>query len=80
MGHDLVSMRTALLVTGALGVGLLLGGVPLRALVPLLFIVPCAVMMIMMMRGMGGHGGQDDTDQQANASQRPPERGGKPRD
>lgn len=40
----------------------LLAGVPLAAFLPFLFLLACPLMMVFMMRGMGGmHGGEDHT-------------------
>jgi len=52
-------MRYLLVAAGALVVGLLAAGTPVRSLLPLLLLLACPLMMVIMMRGMGGHGSHD---------------------
>jgi hypothetical protein len=54
-------MRYLLIAAGALVVGLLAAGTALQSLLPFVLILACPLMMVVMMRGMGGHAGQDDT-------------------
>jgi hypothetical protein len=56
MKHNALT-RYILVAGGALVVGLLAAGTPLRSLLPLVLVLACPVMMMFMMRGMGGHGG-----------------------
>jgi hypothetical protein len=51
------STRYLLVAAGALVVGLLAAGTPVRSLLPVVLLLACPLMMIFMMRGMGGHGG-----------------------
>lgn len=48
-----------LVAAGALVVGLLVAGTPVQALLPYVLLLACPLMMIVMMRGMGGHRGHD---------------------
>jgi hypothetical protein len=50
-------MRYLILGAGALVLALLLTGTPLKAVLPYLFLLACPLMMVFMMRGMGGHSG-----------------------
>jgi choline-glycine betaine transporter len=54
-------MRYLLIAAGALVAGLLAAGTPLQSLLPFVLILACPLMMVVMMRGMGGHTDQDDT-------------------
>jgi hypothetical protein len=48
-----------------LAVGLLVAGTPVRSLLPILLVLACPLMMMFMMRGMGGqegHGGAPSPD------------------
>lgn len=49
-------MRYLLVAAGALVVGLFGAGTPVQALLPFLLVLACPLMMVFMMRGMGGHG------------------------
>jgi hypothetical protein len=59
-------MRYLLVAGGALVVGLVAAGTPVRSLLPLLLLLACPLMMIFMMRAMGGHG-SDHGGPQADA-------------
>jgi hypothetical protein len=48
-------MRYLLVAAGALVVGLLAAGTSLQSLLPYALILACPLMMVFMMRGMGGH-------------------------
>jgi hypothetical protein len=48
--------RYLLIAGGALVVGLLVSGTPVQSLLPLLLLLACPLMMMVMMRGMSGHG------------------------
>lgn len=61
-------MKCLLVAAGALTVGLLVAGTPIQTLLPFALLLACPLMMIVMMRGMGGH----DGGQQHYAA--PPER------
>ena len=50
------TMRYVLVAAAALVAGLLLAGSPVQAVLPFLLLLACPLMMIVMMRGMGGHG------------------------
>lgn len=50
-------MRYLLVAAGALVVGLLAAGTPLQSLLPFVLLLACPLMMVFMMRGMGGHSG-----------------------
>ncbi len=52
-------MRYLLVAGGALVVGLLVAGTSWQSALPLIMVLACPLMMIFMMRGMGGHGGSD---------------------
>jgi Protein of unknown function (DUF2933) len=54
MLHD--RMLTYLLAAVAIGTVLAIAGVPLAALLPYALLLACPLMMIFMMRGMGGDG------------------------
>ena len=58
-------MRYLLVAAGALVVGLLVAGTPLQSLLPFVLLLACPLMMIVMMRGMGGHGGEHGDDSTA---------------
>ena len=61
-------MRYLLVAAGALVVGLLVAGTPLQSLLPFVLLLACPLMMIVMMRGMGGHarhGGEHGHDSAA---------------
>jgi hypothetical protein len=61
-------MRYLLVAAGALVVGLLVAGTPLQSLLPFVLLLACPLMMIVMMRGMGGragHGGVHGHDSAA---------------
>jgi len=49
-------MRYLLVAAGALVVGLLAAGTPVRSVLPVVLLLACPLMMVFMMRGMGGHG------------------------
>jgi hypothetical protein len=53
-------MRYLLIAAAALVVGLLAAGTPVQSLLPFLLLLACPLMMVFMMRGMGGHGGDHD--------------------
>ena len=54
-------MRYLLVGAAALVAGLLIAGSPVQSLLPLLLLLACPLMMVVMMRGMGGHGsGHED--------------------
>jgi hypothetical protein len=48
-------MRYVLVAAAALVAGLLLAGTSVQALLPFLLLLACPLMMVVMMRGMGGH-------------------------
>jgi Flp pilus assembly protein TadB len=50
-------MRYLLVAAGGLVVGLLVAGTSVQALLPFLLLLACPLMMVFMMRGMGGLGG-----------------------
>ncbi|WP_204299951.1 DUF2933 domain-containing protein [Actinoplanes campanulatus] len=50
-------MKYLLVAAGALIVGLLAAGNSLQSALPLLLALACPLMMVFMMRSMGGHGG-----------------------
>ena len=56
------TMGYVLIAAGALAVGLVVSGTPLQSLLPLVLLLACPVMMIFMMRGMGGHSHHDQGD------------------
>lgn len=50
-----------LVVAAAVAAVLIAAGVPLASFLPFVFLLACPLMMIVMMRGMGGmHGGRED--------------------
>lgn len=49
-------MRYVAVAAGGLVVGLLAAGTSVQALLPFLMLLACPLMMVLMMRGMGGHG------------------------
>jgi hypothetical protein len=49
-------MKFLLVAAGALVVGLLASGSSLQSVLPFLLLLACPLMMVFMMRGMGGHG------------------------
>ena len=54
-------MPTYLLAAAAIAAVLVIAGVPLAGLLPFALVLVCPLMMIFMMRGMGGkQGGSDD--------------------
>jgi hypothetical protein len=57
-------MRYIGVAGGALVVGLLAAGTPLRSMLPFVLVLACPLMMMFMMRGMGGHGGHDGVPSQ----------------
>ena len=63
------SMRYLLVGAAALVVGLLIAGTSLQSLLPYALILACPLMMVFMMRGMGGH-----TDHGAEHAQARPAR------
>jgi hypothetical protein len=50
-------MKYLLVAAGALVVGLLAAGGSLQSVLPFLLLLACPLMMVFMMRSMGGHGG-----------------------
>jgi hypothetical protein len=56
MKHNAL-MRYIAVAGGALAVGLLVAGTPVRSLLPFVLVLACPLMMMFMMRGMGGHEG-----------------------
>jgi len=52
-------MRYLFVAAGALVVGLLVAGTPVQSLLPFVLLLACPLMMVFMMRGMGGHAGHD---------------------
>ncbi|MEV0901603.1 DUF2933 domain-containing protein [Actinoplanes sp. NPDC049802] len=50
-------MKYLLIAAGALVVGLLAAGSSLQSVLPFLMLLACPLMMLVMMRGMGGHAG-----------------------
>ena len=58
-------MRYLLVAAGALVVGLLVAGTPLQSLLPFVLVLACPLMMIVMMRGMGGRSGEHGDDSTA---------------
>ena len=53
-----------LVMAAAAAAVLIAAGVPLAAFLPFVFLLVCPLMMVFMMRGMGGmHGGEDHTGQ-----------------
>ena len=62
------SMRYLLVGAGALVVGLLIAGTSLLSLLPYALILACPLMMVFMMRGVGGptgHGAEHTQDRPA---------------
>jgi hypothetical protein len=53
-------MRYLVIAGGALLAGMLVAGTSLQSVLPFLILLACPVMMIFMMRGMGGHADQRD--------------------
>ena len=51
-------MRYLLVAAAALVVGLLAAGTPVQSLLPYVLLLACPLMMVFMMRGMGGHAGR----------------------
>jgi hypothetical protein len=64
--HD-TRMRYLLVAAGALVVGLLAAGTPVRSLLPLVLLLACPLMMVFMMRGMGGGHGSDHSGSHGDA-------------
>ena len=58
---DGTHMRYLLVAAVALAVGLFAAGTALQSLLPFVLILACPLMMVVMMRGMGGHADQGDT-------------------
>jgi hypothetical protein len=56
------TMTYVLVAGAALVAGLLLAGSPVQALLPFVLLLACPLMMIVMMRGMGGHGDGHSND------------------
>lgn len=52
-----IHLRYLLVAAGAMVVGLLAAGTSVQSLLPFLLVLACPLMMIFMMRSMGGHGG-----------------------
>jgi hypothetical protein len=50
-------LKYLLVAAGALVVGLLAAGSPLQSILPFLLLLACPLMMVVMMRAMGGHDG-----------------------
>ena len=48
-------LRYLMVAAGALVVGLLAAGTPVQSVLPFVLILACPLMMVLMMRGMGGH-------------------------
>ncbi|GAA0466885.1 hypothetical protein Aca07nite_71820 [Actinoplanes capillaceus] len=55
-------MKYLLVAAGALVVGLLAAGSSLQSMLPFLLALACPLMMVFMMRSMGGHGGHGRAD------------------
>lgn len=67
-------MMSYLVVAGAaIVVGLLVAGTPARSALPLLLVLACPLMMIFMMRGMGGHNHGQSTPQDQPAREETPQ-------
>jgi hypothetical protein len=49
-------LKYLFVAAGALVPGLLVAGTSLQAVLPFLLLLACPLMMVLMMRGMGGHG------------------------
>lgn len=56
-------MRYLLVAAGALLVGLLVAGTPVSSLLPYILLLACPLMMVFMMRSMGGHTGHHSDPQ-----------------
>jgi hypothetical protein len=63
-------MRYLLVAAGALVVGLLAAGSSLQSVLPFVLLLACPLMMVFMMRGMGGHGGHDSSAHDSSARDR----------
>ena len=50
-------MKYLFVAAGGLVVGLLAAGSSVQSLLPFLLLLACPLMMVVMMRAMGGHGG-----------------------
>jgi hypothetical protein len=70
-------MKYLLVAAGALVVGLLAAGSSLQSVLPLLLLLACPLMMVFMMRGMGGHSGHgadhDDDARDRSSTARDPD-------
>ncbi|MGE5830085.1 MAG: DUF2933 domain-containing protein [Micromonosporaceae bacterium] len=53
------NMRYLFIAAGALVVGLLAAGTPVQSVLPFVLLLACPLMMVVMMRSMGGHAGHD---------------------
>jgi hypothetical protein len=60
MNHTNNKMLPYLIGAAAVAAALIAFGAPLGALVPFAFVLICPLMMVVMMRGMGGMHGRDD--------------------
>ncbi len=50
-------LKYLFIITGSVVAGLLVAGTPIKSLLPFAVALACPLMMVLMMRGMAGHGG-----------------------